>query len=313
MLKLIARRLAISIPLLIIVSLLTFLLQALTPGDTARTLLGDNYTPQAYAQLRRQLGLDQPLLVQYWHWLSGAVRGNLGTSPISGLSVRAEVMSRLGVTLSLIIGTVVVVAVAGVGLGVLSAVRNGILGRAVDTLALLGFALPAFWVGLVLVTVFAVDLRALPATGYVPPATDPVGWLGSLVLPVAALAFSGVAVVAKQTRGAMLDMLSREFVHTMRANGASEVSIVLRHALRNAAIPVVTVLGLLFVSLLSGTVFVETVFAMPGLGGLIVQSTTQHDLPMVQGVVVVFTVIVVVANLLVDLAYGWLDPKVRVP
>ena len=312
MLRLVVHRLLISIPLMILVSLLTFLLQALTPGDTARTLLGNNYTPEGYAQLRTQLGLDQPLLEQYWNWLSGALHGDLGTSPVSGLSVRAEIMSRLGVTLSLILCTVVVVAVIGVAVGVLSAVRGGLLGRVVDVLSLLGFALPAFWLGLVLVTVLAVAVPLLPATGYVSLSSSPSEWLRSLILPVSALALNGIAVIAKQTRGEMIDALSKEFVHNMRANGASEVSIIFRHALRNAAIPVVTVLGLLLVSLLSGTVLVESVFAMPGLGGLAVQSTTQHDLPMVQGVVVTFTLIVVVANLVVDLAYGWLNPKVRV-
>lgn len=312
MLRLIVRRLLISVPLVVFVSLLTFLLEALTPGDTARVILGNNYTPAAYAQLRHQLGLDQSVLVQYWHWLVGALHGNLGVSPISGLDVANEVTTRLAVTLSLIVGTTVVATVAGLALGVLSAVRGGGAGRVVDVLSLLGFALPNFWLGLVLVTVFAVALRLLPATGYVSLATSPGGWVRSLILPVVALAVHGVTVIAKQTRDGMLNALSRDFVRTLRANGATRRSILFRHALRNAAIPVVTVIGLMFVGLLSGTVLVETVFAMPGLGGLAVQATTQHDLPLIQGVAVVFTLIVVLVNLVVDLAYGWLNPKVRV-
>lgn len=311
MIRLIIRRLALSVPLIVLVSLLTFLLQALAPGDTARTVLGETYTPQAYAQLRHQLGLDQPVLVQYWHWLSGAIHGSLGISPISGLDVGQQITTRLQVTVSLIVGATLVAAVVGIGLGVVSAVRGGAFGRIVDVLSLIGFALPAFWLALLLVTLFAVTLHLLPATGYVAPATSPRGWLVSLILPVAALAVAPVAVIAKQTRDGMLDALGRDFVDTLRANGASEASIIFRHALRNAAIPVVTVIGLMFVGLLTGTVLVEAVFAMPGLGGLAVQSAIQHDIPVIQGIAVTFTVVVVLANLLVDITYGWLNPKVR--
>ncbi|MEU3270490.1 ABC transporter permease [Saccharomonospora sp. NPDC006951] len=312
MVRLIIRRILISIPLVVVVTLLTFLLQSLAPGDTARAILGESYTPEAHAQLSHELGLDRPMLVQYWDWLTHAFRGDLGVSPISGIDVAPEIANRLSVTLSLTVGTAILAVVIGVGLGVLSAVRRGRLGRAVDVISLVGFALPNFWLALVLVTVFAVAIPVLPATGYMPLADSPGGWLVSLVLPVATLATSAVAVMAKQTRDAMLDVLSRGFVHSLRANGVSETSIIFRHGLRNAAIPVVTVLGLLFVNLASGSVLVEAVFAMPGLGGLAVQASTQHDLPTVQGVALVFTLIVVVVNLVVDLAYGWLNPKVRV-
>jgi peptide/nickel transport system permease protein len=312
MLRLVLRRLAISVPLVLLVTLLTFLLQSVAPGDTARTILGINYTPQAHEQLRQQLGLDQPVLVQYGHWLAGALRGDLGVSPISGLDVGAEINNRLAVTMSLIVAATMVSAFVGVGLGVVSAVREGRLGRAVDVLSLVGLGLPNFWLGLVLVSLFAVAVPLLPATGYVSFVDSPGGWSLSLVLPVVTLAVGAVAVVAKQTRDAMLEALSRDFIDTLRANGATTRSIIFRHALRNAAIPVVTVLGLLFVGLLSGTVLVEAVFAMPGLGGLAVAATTQHDLPMLQGVALTFTLIVVTVNLLVDLTYGWLNPKVRV-
>lgn len=311
MVRLIARRLAVSVPLVVLVSLLTYVLQALAPGDTARTILGDHYTPQAYLQLRHQLGLDRPVLVQYWDWLVRALHGDLGTSPISDLDVGQQIANRAQVTVSLIVGATLVAAVIGIALGVISAVRGGVLGRIVDVLSLFGFALPVFWFALLLVTVFAVKLHLFPATGYVVPTTSPSGWLVSLILPVAALAVAPVAVIAKQTRDGMLDALGRDFVDTLRANGVSERSIVLRHGLRNAAIPVVTVIGLMFVGLLTGTVLVEAVFAMPGLGGLAVQATIQHDIPVIQGVAITFTVVVVLANLLVDITYGWLNPKVR--
>ncbi|MGX1676076.1 ABC transporter permease [Streptomyces sp. NPDC055400] len=313
MLRLLARRLLISAALVLVVSLIAFLLQSATPGDTARTILGDHYSPAAHRQLRHQLGLDTPLLTQYAHWLRHALTGDLGTSPVSGLDVGAEITGRLPVTLSLVLCTTAATTLLGVGLGVLSAVRGGRIGRAVDVISLLGYALPGFWLALILVSLFSVALPVFPATGYVPFTDSTAAWARGLVLPVTTLALPGLAVFAKQTRDAMLDALSRDYITALRAGGASETSVIWRHALRNAALPVVTLVGLTFVGLLSGTVFVEAVFAMPGLGSLAVQATTQHDIPVIQGVVVVFTLIVVVVNLTVDLAYGRLNPKVRVP
>lgn len=317
MLRLIGRRLGISVVLIFVVSLLTFVLESLAPNDVAKTILsrnsttGGSYSQEAYLQLRHQLGLDRPILVQYLSWLGHALRGDLGDSPISGLSVTSEVASRLPVTLSLVLLGTAVTAVVGVGLGVLSAVRGGVLGRVVDGLALLGAAIPSFWFALVLVTLFAVTVPLFPATGYVPLSEAPGEWARGLVLPIATLAVPGVAVFAKHARDAMLETLSRDFVTALRANGASERSIVLRHGLRNGSIQVVTVVGLTFIGIFMGTVFIEDVFAMPGLGGLATSAATQYDMPMVQGVVVMFTLVVVVVNLLVDLVYGWLNPKVR--
>jgi peptide/nickel transport system permease protein len=313
MVRLIAYRVLISVPLLFGVSILTFVLVSFTPGDAARAILGANGTPQQYAQLRHQLGLDQPLYAQYGHWLQRVVHGDLGSSLFSREPVAQALNERLSVTLSLIIGATILSAVLGIGLGVFSALRAGRAGWAVDVLSLAGLALPTFWLGLVLVTLLAVDIRLFPATGYVPLSQSVGEWVRALVLPVATLAVGGAAVVAKQTRDSMLDVLQRDFIRTLRASGASEWSIVLKHALKNAAIPVVTILGLLFVSLLSGTVLVESVFVLPGLGSLAVQATTQHDIPMIQGVGVYFTLIVIAVNLLVDLTYGWLNPKVRSP
>lgn len=312
MLALISKRLLGSIPLVLVVTFLTFLFQAMAPGDVARSILGDSYTQDAYLELREQLGLNRPLIVQYGDWLWGAVRGDLGISPISGLTVSSEIANRIGVTLSLTLGTVGLSIVIGVALGVVSATRGGWFGRALDVLSLLGFALPNFWLGLVLIAVFAVGLDWFPATGYVPPTTSPSMWLWFLTLPVITLTTSAVAVIATQTRDAMLTTLSRNYILALRANGLSRTSVIFRHALRNAAVPVVTVLGLMFVGLASGAVLIETVFAMPGLGSLAVQATAARDLPLIQGVALAFTLIVVVVNLTVDLAYGWLNPKVRV-
>jgi peptide/nickel transport system permease protein len=309
---LIGRRILMSIPLVLLVSLLSFLLEAIAPGDTARTILGNQFTPERYRELRRELGLDQPVLQQYWDWLGDAIHGDLGRSTLNGLEVSDEIWRRLPVTLSLIVGATVVSGLVGVALGLVSGVRGGRVGRVVDALSLVGAGVPSFWLGLVLVALLAVRWRIFPATGYAPIADGVFSWLRSLALPVSTLAVAGVAVIAKQTRDATSDVLQRPFVRSLRANGASEASVIFRHVLRNAAMPVVTVVGLVFVGLLTGTVLVESVFAMPGLGGLAVQAATRHDLPMLQGVAITFALFVVVVNLLIDVAYGWLNPKVRV-
>ena len=311
MLRFVVRRLLFSAPLVFGVSTVTFLLVSLLPSDAARTILGQYATPQQYTQLRHSLGLDQPLLTRYWHWLEHAAQGNLGVSPIYGASVTSLLDSRLSVTLSLVIGSTLVAAVVGIGLGVASALQSGLLGKLVDGLALIGLALPNFFLGLLLISWFAVSIRLFPATGYIPLTTSPGQWLRSLVLPVLTLAVPGIAVIAKQTRDSMLDVMSRPFVRTLRASGVPRRLIVFKHALRSAAIPVATVISLVFIGALSGTVLVESVFALPGLGGLAVQATTSHDLPVIQGVVLYFTVIVVAVNVVVDLAYCALDPRVR--
>lgn len=312
MTRLIARRLLLAIPLIFVVSFLTFALTALAPGDPATTILGASATPQQVSALSQQLGLSDPIWLQYWHWLQDAVQGDLGVSLVSSQPVVDAISSRLPVTLSLVVGATLLSAVLGVGLGVFSAVRGGAAGRATDALAMVGFAIPNFWLGWVLVYFFAVKAQLLPATGYVEFAESPSGWLESLILPVITLAAVGVTGIAKQTRDAMREAMSREFIGTLRAAGISESRIVFRHALKNAAIPVVTVIGLFFVGMLGGAVLVETVFVMPGLGSLAVSSAKAGDLTLVEGTVVVFCIGVVIANLFVDVAYGWLNPRARI-
>jgi len=214
--------------------------------------------------------------------------------------------------LTLVIGTVIVVAVVGVAAGVVAATRGGILGKAIDGVAWIGLAVPNFWFGLLLVEFFSLTLRLLPSEGFVPFETSPEQWLKSLLLPILALSVGPIAVVAKQTREAMLAELGRDYIRTLRASGISETSIVFRHALKNAAVPVVTVLGVLFAQLLGGTVVVETVFVLPGLGSLASTSVAAHDLPVVEGVAIYFALIVVVMNLAIDIIYGWLNPRIRV-
>ncbi|MFJ8666278.1 ABC transporter permease [Streptomyces sp. NPDC093600] len=310
-LRLVGRRLLSSTPLLFLVSALTFVLVSLVPGDPARTIVGQHATVEQYTAVRAQLGLDEPLPVQYWDWLVRVLHGDLGSSLFSGEPVTAVLNSRLPVSLWLIVAGTAVSGILGVSLGLVTARRGGFLVKIVDGLSLVGLAVPAFWFALVLIAILSVKLRWFPVTGYVPFSDDPAQWGRSLVLPVASLSLGAVAVIAKQTRDSVMDTLGRDFIRVMQANGFSQRSILYRHVLRNAALPVVTVLGVVLISLLAAAVFVETVFAMPGLGLLTQQATIQHDIPVIQGAVLYITVLVVIVNLLVDLAYRQLDPRVR--
>jgi peptide/nickel transport system permease protein len=312
MLRLFVHRLLWSAPLVFVATALSFVLIALVPGNAARAILGLLATPAQEQYLRTQLGLDRPLVVQYMDWVRNALHGDLGTSLFSGLPVTAELNQHLEVTISLLVLGTLVSAVVGVGLGLAAAVRGGAVGRLVDVLSLAGLAIPSFWLALILTSFFAVTLRLFPVVGYVGLTDSPLDWARSLVLPVTALALGSSTVIAKQTRDSLRGVLGQDFIRTLRANGFSRRSILYRHALRNAGVPVLTVIGVVFVSLISGSIFVEQVFAMPGLGSLAVTATTQHDLPLIQGVVVYFTLLVVAVNLLVDLAYGVLDARVRV-
>jgi len=283
----------------------------LTPGNPAEDLLGAAATPAAEAALDRQLGFNHSIWVQYWHWLEHTIHGNLGTSLLNQESVGSELAQRLPVTLALVIGATLVAAVGGIALGTVSARSGHKLGRFVDAVGMLGFAVPTFLVGIVLVDLFAVNLHWLPATSWVPLSQSFWGWLKSLILPVVTLGLGGITAVTKQTRDAMREALSREFVYALRADGVPEWRIVYIHALRNAAIPILTLLGTIFVGLLGGSVIVEQVFTLPGLGSLAVSSTQAHDLPVIEGIAVYFALGVVAVNLIVDLLYGWLNPKAR--
>jgi peptide/nickel transport system permease protein len=310
--RMIIRRLLLSVPLLFVVSVLTFGLVALTPGNPALEILGGSATPAEVTALDQQLGLNQPLVVQYWQWLVRAVHGNLGVSLYSSQTVTGDINSRIGVTLTIVIGAVLVSTVLGVALGIVSAVRGGWLGRLTDVVSLVGFAVPNFWLGLILVTIFSVKLGLVPATGFVPFSTSPNDWLDSIILPVITLAAVGVTGVAKQTRDSLRDVLGQPFIVALRAEGVPERTILLRHALKNAALPVVTMMGLFFVGMLGGAVIVEQVFGLPGVGSLAVSATSTHDLPVVQGVVLYFTIIVIAVNLILDVTYGLLNPRGRV-
>ena len=309
-LHVIVRRLLLAVPLLFIVTSLSFVLIS-TIGDPAASILGATATPQAVAALNRQLGLDLPLYTQYWHWLGHAIHGDLGTSLFTQQPVSQIISQRFPVTLSLILGSFVLTVVVGSLLGVFSAVRGGPFGRFVDGVSLVGFALPSFWLGAMLVAIFAVKLGWLPAIGYVSISQSPLQWLRSIILPVTALSLAGIAVLTKQTREAMLDVLASEHIRMAWASGIPPRSIYFRLALKNAALRIVTVSGILLVSLTAGTLFVEQVFVLPGLGSVLTSSALGGDLPVVLGITVFFTVIIVVINLVVDIVYTLLDPRVQ--
>jgi len=314
--RVVALRIFRSIPLLFVVSGSVFLLMSLSPGNVTESILGpkgvSGVPASAYAQLAHQLGIDRPLYAQYWNWLSAVSHGDLGHSITrSGQPVTQAIEQRFPVTISLTAGALVISVLVGVGLGILSAARGGFLGRVVDATAMIGWVVPVYWAAAELVVIFAVKLNWLPATGYVPFSQSPGQWLRSLVLPVVALSLTAIGGFAKFVRDAMLEALSSEYVRVARANGMSPLSIVFRHAFRSASLQVVTLAGLMVIQLLIGTVFVETVFALPGLGSLMVGAAFAKDIPMAQGVAVFFTLIVVVTNLLVDLLYAALNPRVH--
>ncbi len=313
MLAIALRRLLASLPLIVAVTLLAFILNQLAPGDLAATIVGADGSREQYEALRKQLGLDQPLLLQYGAWLAQAAQGDLGVSFFSGERVADLLNERLAVSLCILAGLLLVCVSAGLLLGVASALRGGWVGRAIDTLSLAGLVFPSFWLALVLISFFAVWLQWLPATGYTRFSDSPWEWLLGLVLPVLSVSMYSITSVAKQTRDAMADVMGRDFIRALRASGVPERSVIWKHGLRNAALPVVTVLGLVLIAGIGGTVFVERIFVLPGLGSLAVSAAQSKDVVLLQGVTLYFTLITIVINLLVDLSYGWLNPKVRVP
>jgi peptide/nickel transport system permease protein len=306
------KNLARSLAVLLVVTFATFTLMFGNGEGIARAVLGLNARPEDVQREVVTLGLDQPLLVQYWHWLRDAVTGNLGESFYTGQSVTEALSSRVPVTLALVIITLVLTVVLSVLLGVTAAVKGGWVDRLLQFLTVLGTAIPSFIIAIVLVFTFAVAWRVLPATGYVTPEISVSGWAKSVTLPVLALLVGAVASAAAQFRTAVLDTLGRDYIRTLRARGISERHVIFRHVLRNSAGPGLTVLSLTTLGLLGGAVFIEQVFALPGMGQLANQAAQVDDVPMVMGTVLVTIVIVLVVNFLGDLATTVLNPKARI-
>ena len=307
-----ARRLATGAALLVVISLVAFVLLRTAAGDSiARNILGDTATPDQILAKERELGLDRPVLAQYLDWVSGAVRGDLGRSFYTPQSVTAALADALPVSLSLVLSVLVVSGVLAFAIGLTCAVRRGWLDRTFQVVSTAVDAVPNFLVGLFLATLLGVQLAWFPAVGYVSPERSVLAWAISLALPVTALALGAIAGVAQQVRSAAIAVLRQDYVRTLRSRGLSERRILLTSVLRNSSTTGLTMLGLQFVGLLGGSVVIEQVFALPGIGSLAVTNTTKGDLPLVMGVVVATVLIVIVVNLVVDLVVAWLNPKAR--
>jgi peptide/nickel transport system permease protein/oligopeptide transport system permease protein len=304
MLTYVARRVLVAVPTLLGAATVSFLLMRLIPGDPARVIAGVNATPEDVTRIRHQLGLDQPAWKQYLEFVGNLFRLNLGTSTRTGQPVLDEITSRLPYTIELALISVAIAVVVGIALGVIAASHhNTAVDVAISSIAVLGVSIPVFWTGLLLIILFAVDLRMLPAAG----ASEPTGF----VLPSLTLALFSVGFIARQTRGAMLEVLGLDYIRTARAKGAARGAVLLKHALRNALLPIVTVIGLQFGQLLGGAILTETIYSWPGVGRLLTDSISSRDYATVQGVVFVFAVSLIVVNLFTDLVYAYVDPRIR--
>lgn len=306
-------RLISIVPVLVGIAIISFFLIRLVPGDIVSVMMGQDFgDPQLEAELRRLFGIDRPLPVQFAEWFTALLRGDLGHSLRSGRPVTEEVLERFPMTLELTVAALAVSLAISIPFGILSATRrNSSLDVGARVLSLIGLSLPNFWLGILLIMVFAVYLRVLPSGGYAPPSA---GWgehLQFLLLPAVTLGTGLAAVTMRMTRSSLLEVLGQEYVRTARAKGLRERVVVTRHALRNALVPVVTVIGIQTGRLLGGTVIVEQIFSWPGLGSLVVRAILQRDYPLVQGLTIFLAFFFVLMSLLVDLFYLYLDPRLR--
>jgi peptide/nickel transport system permease protein len=306
------RRVFATIPVMAVVGLLVFLLLHLSPGDPAAIIAGDNASPAQIAQIRERLGLDEPLWVQFGIWSWNVIRGDLGVSIFSNLPVTRLIGQRAEPTIALTLTTLLVAVSIAITAGVLAAWKVGSwIDRAVMILAVLGFSVPVFVVGYALVYVFAMKLGWLPVQGYVPIRDGLWPWLRHLILPSIALGLAYVALIARITRASMLEVLSEDYIRTANAKGAGSFRMLIVHGLRNAAVPIVTVIGIGVALLIGGVVITESVFNIPGVGRLTVDAIMRRDFPTIQGIILLFSAVYVLINLLVDILYTVLDPRIR--
>lgn len=312
MLNYVSKRILIGILTLLAASVVVFIVLDVVPGDPARLMLGMNATEEAVRALQQQMGLDQPLLVRYASWIGGLLAGDFGKSYTYSVPVLNLITERIAVSLPLALISLFLSTIIAIPVGLFSASRRGTMADSgTMAIAQVGVAIPNFWFALLLVYVFAVSLRLVPAGGF--PGWNAGVWAGfkSLILPSIALGLPQAAILARVTRSALLDVLGEDYIRTARAKGLTRRKVLYRHALRNALIPVLTILGLQFAFLLAGTIIIENVFYLPGLGRLVFQAITQRDLIVVQGVVMLLVATVIVVNLLVDLSYALVDPRLR--
>ena len=312
MIAVVIRRLLATIPVMGIVAIIVFSLLYLTPGDPAAVLAGEQATAEDIERLRVSLGLDQPYLVRFSQWISGVLHGDLGTSIFSRRPVMELIVQRLEPTVALTLASLLIAVTIAVPLGVIAAWRSGgIVDRMAMSFAVLGFSVPVFVLSYLLIALFSVKLHLLPVQGYVPIAYGFVPFAQHLILPAVSLGIINAALIARITRATMLEVLNQDYIRAARAKGLSVRRVLIRHALKNAAVPIVTVIGISFALLISGVVVTETVFNIPGLGRLTVDAILRRDYPVIQGVILVFSATYVVVNLLIDLSYGFFDPRIK--
>lgn len=308
----IVRRLLAFIPTIIVVAMLVFLMTYLVPGDATATMLGPEATQEDIQLTRERLGLDRPFHERFLEWSGNAIRGDLGDSIFLNQPVTTALIERLPVTLSLAAFAWFVSGVIGITVGVIASVRHG---RPADWglmfMAIIGLSVPVFWLALNMIFLFSVRLGWLPTGGYVPLTENPVEYMKHLLLPGIVLGLAHTAVIARMTRSSMLEVLRQDYVRTAQAKGLKAKTVVMRHALRNALIPIITVLGISAGELLSGSVITETVFNLPGVGRLVIDGVRRRDFPVIQGGILIITVGYLFINLLVDLVYAWVDPRVH--
>jgi peptide/nickel transport system permease protein len=308
----IARRVLQVLVVMLGVSIIVFAVIHLIPGDPVRVALGTRFNQETYEALRARAGLDQPLVIQYFDWLGGALTGDLGVSFRSGEPVTSAIVERLPATLTLAFAALAVALLIALPLGVVSAVRSG---RPVDYVATfvsqIGISIPDFWMGIMFILLFSLTLGWLPPSGYVSPLEDPVGWLQRLLMPAVTIGVVSGAILTRFVRSSVLDALGQDYTRTARSKGLRERVVISRHVLKNAMIPVVTVTGLQLATLLGGVIVVEIVFSWPGLGQLALVAVQRRDYPVLQGTVLLFALTFLLINLVVDLLYAYLDPRIK--
>ena len=309
----IARRLLTVVPLVLLISLFVFSLSFIIPGDTARNLAGGLHaSPGQGVKIRQQLGLNKPVIVQYWRWFTHALHGNLGLSLYDKTSVSHAIVQRFPITLSMALGALVVIVLLGVPAGIAAGTHpGGVIDRMVTFGTSIALAVPDFWLSIVLVILFAVKVHLLPSIGYVSLTKSPFQWARHLLLAWIAMGIGGAAPLARQLRGSMIDVLDQDYLRTASAKGLRQRTILFKHALKNAAIAPVTILGIQFAYLLGGTVIIEGIFSIPGLGDYFEKALLIKDLPVIQGVILVIALTFILLNLVVDVLYAYINPKVR--
>lgn len=311
MIRFVLNRVAMGLLTLFVAAVLSFIIVHLMPGTPGEIALGTSGTPETIREFNENIGWYDPLVVQFIDWVRMLLSGSLGVSYVDNRDLSVEILTRIQVTAYLSLAAIVLTAILGVVVGVTAAVRGGIIDRILNSITAFFIAVPPFWFAIFLILVFAVFNPLLPASGYIDIVDDPVGWASSLILPVIALAVHGGAAIARITRSAMLEAVSQEHIRTLRAMGVPRTRIVYLHALRFASVQIVSVIGLQFVLTFGGTVTVEQLFQLPGLGTGVQRAIGMHDVPQIQATVIVTTVVVVIAMFLTEIATRFLDPKVR--